>query len=197
MTEKNYNPEQAIKKSTHKQQAAEINHHAPTHGHTHEHANVEKTTEKSEVKEKTEENSSKRGQVKKRPKKTEAVVNAKDIPVSTKHSMAICNFVKGKKISIAVSQLEEVAKLKRAIPMRGEIPHRHGDMMSGRFPQKAAKEFIILLKSLAANATYNGIESPVVFAAKANLGNRPFGKGGVRKKRTHITLVARTIGVKK
>ena len=128
-----------------------------------------------------------------KPKKTEAVVNAKNVPISTKHSSAICKFIKRKRIPQAISDLEQVIKIRKAVPMKGEIPHRKGKgMMSGRFPQKAAKEFIILLKSLGANANYNGIENPIIVGAKANIGARPFGKYGIRRKRTHITITAKT-----
>ncbi len=130
-----------------------------------------------------------------KPRKTEAVVNAKDIPISTKHSAAICRFIKGKKIRDAIAELEQVAKLRKAVPMKGEIPHRRGKKaMSGRFPQKAAREFIGLLKSLSANANHNGIDDPVVTKAIANIGARPFGRYGIRRKRTHITLIAKTKG---
>lgn len=131
-----------------------------------------------------------------KPKKKEAVVNAKDIPISTKHSVAICRFIKGKGIGNAITELQQVANLKKPVPIRGEIPHRHGKIMSGRFPQKAAKWFIVLLKSLGANANHNGIENPIISEAEANIGARPFGRHGVRRKRTHITLIARTAGGK-
>jgi len=129
-------------------------------------------------------------QKKERPKRKNAVVNASNIPISTKHAAAICKFIKGKRIQKAIEELEQVAKLRKPIPMTGEIPHRKGDMMSGRFPQKASKEFIILLKSLSSNSIYNGLEDPIVTEAFANIGARPFGRGGVRKKRTHIRIVA-------
>ena len=145
----------------------------------------EKKTEKKPVQEKK--------------KKTEAVVMAKNIPISTKHSAAICRFIKNKKIDGAISDLEAVLRFKRAVPMKGEIPHRKGKgMMSGRFPKKASENFIRLLKSLKANSNYNGLEDPIIVEAVANLGERPFGRfGSVRKKRTHIKIVARDIQEKK
>jgi len=169
------------------------------HAHGHEHAETEKTAPAaSEIK--TEEKKAEKTEKKhvhEKPKKTEAKVNAKDIPISTKHSAAICRFIRKKGIPQAINELREVAKIKRPVPMRGEIPHRRGKgMMSGRFPQKAAKEFIILLKSLEANANYAGIENPVISEAKANIGARPFGRRGIRRKRTHITLTAKAAGEK-
>ena len=127
---------------------------------------------------------------KEKPKRTRAVVNGFNTPVSTKHSAAICRFIKRKKIQEAIKDLEQVARIKKPIPMKGEIPHRKGKIMSGRFPEKAAGEFIILLKSLSANSTHHGLENPVIVEAVANIGSRPFGRRGVRRKRTHIRIVA-------
>jgi len=192
MTEKNYNPEQKQQKFVNKQQKTQkvqpiIN--KKSEKDTEVKAEEIKEEAKPEVKE-----------IKKpaeKPKKTKAIVNGFDVPISTKHSMAICKFIKRKKISQAISELEQVAKIKKPIPMKGEIPHRKGKMMSGRFPQKAAKQFIILLKSLSSNATYFGIEEPIIIEAFANIGARPFGRHGIRRKRTHIRIVAENKSVEK
>jgi ribosomal protein L22 len=122
-------------------------------------------------------------------KKKTAIVNGKDLPVGLKHAIALCNFIRGKDIDTVIPMLEEVTRLKRAIPMRGEIPHRHG-MMSGRYPVKGSKEFIILLKSLKSNAIVNELElEKYIIACSSNLASRPykrFGQG--RVKRCHVTI---------
>jgi ribosomal protein L22 len=88
--------------------------------------------------------------------------------------------------------LENVLKLRKAVPMKGEIPHRHGNIMAGRYPKNASIEFIKLLKSLLANANFNEMENPIISEAIANKAQRPFGKGGrTKKKRSHIKLIAR------
>jgi ribosomal protein L22 len=64
--------------------------------------------------------------------------------------------------------------------------------MSGRFPKKAAEHFIVLLKSLQANAIQNEVEDPIITKAISNLGSRPLGRfGAVKRKRTNIKLVCR------
>lgn len=128
--------------------------------------------------------------VQEKPKKTSAVVNAQNLPISTKYSAAICEFIRNKKIENAIADLEQVLVLKKAVPMKGEIPHRKGKgMMSGRFPKKATQNFIRLLKSLSANANHNGLEDPVIVESVANIGSRPYGKfGRVRRKRTHVKI---------
>ena len=126
-------------------------------------------------------------------KKTEAIVRSDNLPISTKYSVAICKFIKNKKIQDAVVDLEQVIALKKSIPMKGEIPHRKGRrMMSGRFPKKASQHFIVLLKSLAANANTNELEEPIIIEAIANIGSRPYGRfGTIRRKKTHIKIRVR------
>ena len=150
-----------------------------------------------EVKEKAEEVSEDIKEAKKekkkdetKPKKTEAVVNISGLPISTKHSIAICNFIRGKNIDNSIAILGDVQRLKRAVPMKGEIPHRKGNMMSGRYPIKAAGEFIKILKSLKSNAIVNELElEKYVIFCKSNIASRPYRKSGrARGKRTNVQI---------
>jgi len=126
-----------------------------------------------------------------KPKKTEAIVTANNLQVSTKKAMAICKFIKYKTIKKAIQDLEEVVLLKKVVPMKGEIPHRKGPIMAGRYPQRTAKNFIVLLKSLASNADVNGLENPIIVEAIPNIGVRPYGRfGSIRKKRSHLKIKA-------
>ena len=64
--------------------------------------------------------------------------------------------------------------------------------MSGSFPIKTAKEFIIVLKGLLGNANVNEIDNPIITEAVANIASRPYSKfGRVRRKRTHLKLIAK------
>ncbi|MDE1848613.1 MAG: hypothetical protein KGH55_01115 [Nanoarchaeota archaeon] len=125
--------------------------------------------------------------------KTEAVVNSLNAHLSAKTSAAVCKFIVGKTINRAMDDLKDVLSMKRAIPMKGEIPHRKGKgMMAGRFPKNASKHFIKMLKTLEGNANVNGIESPVIVEAIANIGERPYGQfGRIRRKRAHIKIIAK------
>ena len=70
--------------------------------------------------------------------------------------------------------------------------------MSGGFPKKATEHFIILLKSLSANANANELENPIIVEAIANIGARPFGGfGRIRRKRTHIKIKVKEKKAKK
>jgi len=148
---------------------------------------------KEEVKEEAEEikEIQKKTETKKesRPKKTEAVVNARNLPISTKHSIAICNMIRNKELDSAISLLEQAEQEKIPVPMRGEIPHRHG-IMSGRYPVTALGHFIRSLKSLKANAMANELElEEYVIFCKADVASRPYRRFGAGKfKRTHLTL---------
>jgi ribosomal protein L22 len=133
-----------------------------------------------------------------------AIVNGKNLPVGLKHAIALSKFIRGKDIDVAIKQLEDVARMRMAIPMAGEIPHRRGmnkTSGSGRYPVKGAGEFIRLLKSLKANAIVKEIElEKYVVHAIPNNASRPykrFGQG--RMKRCHVTikLIAKKINTEK
>ncbi len=127
--------------------------------------------------------------------KSEAVINARGVRISTKHSVALCNFIRNKKVDDAISDLEKVTRMKLPVPMRGEIPHRRG-IMSGRYPINTAKEFIRLLKSARSNAIYHELElEKLKIFCMANIANRPYKKFGQRRsKRTHVQIKLVPIG---
>lgn len=156
---------------------------------------IDKTSQLSDSKQtkfSTKEEEKKPVQKKPVVKKTEAVVNAQSLPISIKYAVAICKFIKKKKIGKAIADLEQVLVLKNAVPMKGEIPHRRGKIMSGRYPKKATEYFIKVLKSLQANAVANELEQPVIVKAMANLASRPYGRfGSVKRKRTHLKIIAK------
>ena len=153
---------------------------------------IEAAKEKAEEKKEAVSDKDRSKKETRKPKK-EAVVNSFNAHLSTKTSSYVCKFIKNKSIEDAISDLELVIVQKKVVPMKGEIPHRKGKgIMSGRYPRNAAEHFIKLLKTLKGNSNVNGIEEPIIVEAVANLGERPFGKfGAVRRKRTHIRIVAK------
>jgi len=154
---------------------------------------------KKDVKKTEEEKTKEKKETKPKIKKTQAIVNSDNLPISTKHSIAVCKFIKGKKVENAINDLEKVINKKKPVPMKGEIPHRKGKgISSGRYPKKAAEHFIKLLKSLSANANLHEIEDPFIVNAIANLGARPYGRfGRIKRKRTHIQIIAKKLNKKK
>lgn len=188
------------KKTTMKEEKREHSEAEKTHEHKHEeHAHTghehkhEEKAEKKEVKDET-----KKDAVREKPKvkKESAAVRAPGIHISKRHGMYICSFIKGKDIDKALSELHEVILLKRAIPFKGEIPHRKGKMMSGRYPVAAAKLFIPLLKNLKGAVLFNGMDlaKTRISSAYTNFAPRPQRRGGTKGKRASVTIEAREVG---
>ena len=128
------------------------------------------------------------------PKKDEAVAYGRNLPVSKKQCMYIGSFIKNKTIDQALGELQLVIDMKKAVPFKGEIPHRKGKgMMSGRYPVKAAKLFIALLKGLKGNVIVNGMDpdKTKITISSASWARRPARKGGRHAKRTNVILNAR------
>ena len=135
----------------------------------------------------------KKKQLVKKIKKDFAIVNGSSVHISTKYATALCKFIKRKNIDRAISDIEDVLRMKKAVPMKGEIPHRRGSGKvgsgAGRFPIKAAEVFHMLLKSLKANANANEMDDPIVTEAYANQASRPMGRfGRWQRKRTHVFI---------
>lgn len=214
MTEKNYNPNQRENKAMKKQPKQIVAKAKPKpeeqrNSDEFKKDSEEKIEEKKEEKieekttetpkqEKIKEGKSEAKKPAKKIKKDAVYVNAKSVPVSTKYSINICKFIKGKRIGDAIRDLEQVVLLKKAVPMKGEYSHQKGKGMSGgAYPKNASKEFIVLLKSLAGNATNHEIDEPIITEASANWAQAPRGRfGRVKRKRTHITLKASEMKIK-
>ena len=176
----------------------EHKHDEHSHAHPHEHKHEEVKGEEIKTETKEEKIETKKSEKKHAPKKTEAVINGLSLSMSTKKAMGICKFIKGKTIPKAIADLEQVVHGGRVVPMKGEYAHQKGKgISSGKFPVKAAGIFINLLKGLAGNANVSGLEEPIIAEAVANLASRPFGKyGAVRRKKTHVKIVAKEKKVK-
>jgi Ribosomal protein L22p/L17e. len=156
------------------------------HKHSAKEEKVVGTVEKKEEKKKIE--------IKKR---YNAITRGNNVGISTKQSMAICKFIKNKDINTAIAGLEQVIAMKKALPMKGELPHRKGGVI-GRYPITACKAFVQLLKNLNANASVNNINEPYIYFAKADKASSPFRRFGSRRfKRSNILLMVREIKHKK
>ena len=82
--------------------------------------------------------------------------------ISHKHAREVALAIKGKSIESARSYLQSVVNLERAVPFRrynNEVGHKSDTgVMAGRYPKKAAMEFIRLLDNLESNAEYRGMD---------------------------------------
>ena len=95
-------------------------------------------------------------------KHVRASIREKDI--SHKHAREIAVAIKGKSIEKARELLENVISRREAIPYRrynNEVAHRSNirdGFFAGRFPKKAASEFLRILDNLESNAEYKGMD---------------------------------------
>ena len=82
--------------------------------------------------------------------------------ISHKHAREVSVAIKGLSIEKARDFLQAVINKDRAVAFRrfkNQVGHRTDPgMMSGRYPQKTAKEFIKVLDNLESNAEYKGMD---------------------------------------
>ena len=211
MTEKNYNPQQKEKKAMKKQEVVGkqkiTETKVPVDKAKTDNKEADKKVKPVDSNEdglKYKSDSEPTGEATKEPKapakkqapkikKTEVFAKGINLPISTKDAKFICKFIMKKKVGDAIRDLQQVELGKKAVPMKGEIPHRKGKRISsGRFPKKAAKSIGIVLKSLAANANEGNLDEPIIVEAMANQAARPYGRfGRTQKKRTHVKIIAK------
>ncbi len=106
-----------------------------------------------------------------------ARAKANELPVSPKHAIEIARFIKNQDVNRALSYLNEVVALKKAVPFRRfnrNVAHKRGlvGWDAGRYPVKASKGYIKLLESIKKNAEYSGLDADrlVIVHAAANRG---------------------------
>ena len=126
-------------------------------------------------------------------KMARAVLRAASI--SLKQSIEICNFVRKKRIGDARKMLEDVIKEKKAVPFRrfsNGAGHKKG-LGPGKYPKKAATEFIKLFNVIEANAQNKGLSTSdlVIEHIRANKAATQLHYGRKRRrkmKRTNVEI---------
>jgi len=82
--------------------------------------------------------------------------------ISHKHARETAKAIKGLTLEKARDYMLSVVAKERAIPFRrfkNQVGHKSDPgMMSGRYPQKTAREFLKLLDNLESNAEYKGMD---------------------------------------
>nr|WP_319376842.1 50S ribosomal protein L22 [uncultured Methanoregula sp.] len=109
---------------------------------------------------------------------TIARAKANELNMSPKHSIEIATFIRHQRVNDAIAYLNEVVKLKKAIPFRRfnrNVAHKRGlpgNWDAGRYPVKASKEYLRILASVKKNAEYVGLdaENLEIIHASANRG---------------------------
>lgn len=127
--------------------------------------------------------------------------------ISHKHAREIAVAIKGLSIESARNYLQSVINLERAVPFRrynNEVGHKSDTgVMAGRYPKKAATEFVRLLDNLESNAEYRGMDLDrlKIINATVHKGRKierfiPRAQGRATPKidiLTHVELVAQEI----
>ena len=129
---------------------------------------------------------------------TTAKAYGDSLQISTKAAVVIAKFLRGKDANWAVTYLDDVIALKKAIPFTrftDGVGHRRGKMASGRFPMKAAQAIQALIKSAIANAANLGLDEELVIVhINANKAASRFHQGRQRRrmmKQTHVEVVVK------
>lgn len=125
-----------------------------------------------------------------------ARVLGRDLSISTKQSIEICNFIKKKKVKEAKKLLGRVMENKLAVPFKRfnkNMGHKPG-IAAGRYPQKTTGQIIKLLDEVEANAQNKGLNADDLYISHicAHKASAPWHYGRQRRrkmKRTHIEIV--------
>ena len=132
-----------------------------------------------------------------------AKASASNLSVSTKHSVELCRNLRYKKTAKAKEILEGVIAVKKPIPFRRftkDLGHKPG-IGAGRYPQKAAKEFLKLVRAVENNAQFKGLNTSSLKIVKivANKASVPMtgGRHRTSTKRTHLEIEVREAKEKK
>lgn len=117
------------------------------------------------------------------------------LSISTKQSVEICRFIRGKSLTKAKYFLEQVIKGKMAVPFKRynkNIGHKPG-MGPGRYPQKAAEQILSIVKSAESNAQSKGLNTSKMILRHicAHRASKPSHNGRNRgeMKRSHIEVL--------
>ncbi len=97
------------------------------------------------------------------PEKT-VKASGREIRVSHKSAREVCRTIKGMMLTQAKQYLGDVIAKKKPVPFRRfkkKVGHRHGleKAYAGRYPVKAAKHILKILKGGEANAEYKGLDT--------------------------------------
>ena len=129
-----------------------------------------------------------------------AIAAAKSLPISTRHSVEICNLLRGKTSDKGKKILELVIDKKCPVPYKRYlhgVGHKSGRIASGRYPKKASSYILAVLKSAESNAESNGLSAPFKIREMiANQASRSWHFGRhrrVKTKRTHVKIVLEEI----
>jgi len=119
----------------------------------------------------------------------------KDLQISSKLSIEVCNYLRYRPLQKAKLILDRVAKLQQAIPVRRfTFDQGHKKKIGpGRYPVKVCEEILKILRAAEANAQFKGLNTSLLHIVHmcAHKGGAPLhpGRHGRTMKRTHVEVV--------
>jgi len=125
-----------------------------------------------------------------------AKVMGRNLSMSLKQTVEVCNFIRGKSINDVKVILKRVSEKKIAVPFKRfnkDLGHKKMGG-AGRFPVKVSRELIKLLEAVEANAQFKGLNTAnlTIKHICAHKGSKVwhFGRKRRRKmKRTNVEIV--------
>lgn len=121
------------------------------------------------------------------------------LPISRKHSIMVCQAIRGMNVPDAKIYLENVTELKQHVPFtrfKRHLAHRKEDG-PGRFPRKTCEHILAILKNAEANAQFKGLSTGNLIVKHVNAQKGPTvshnGRHGRQAKRTHIEIIVEEI----
>ncbi len=114
-------------------------------------------------------------------KENMAIASGRNLNISPKQCIEICNYIRGRKTNQAKMILEDAMALKRAIPFKrftNGLGHKPG-IASGRYAVNACTEILKIIKAAEANAKNKGLSGTnlTLIHAAAQRGPKQFDSG--------------------
>src|SRR3989338_3301847 len=115
------------------------------------------------------------------------------LPISTKESVEVADFIRGKTVVLAKKILQNAIAQKVPIPFNvytNGVGHRKGNLLAGKYAPNTCKNILMILESAEANAQSRGLNSSTLKIAEIIANKGPTtgkaGRQGGNAKRTHI-----------
>jgi len=118
------------------------------------------------------------------------------LPISTKNTVEVCNFLRGKTTEQSKTILEKVIEGKVAVPYKRynhNIGHKPGRISAGRYPKNVSMHILKLINVAEANAQNKGLVAPFkIKKITANRGPKQWHYGRqtrIKMKKTHVEII--------
>jgi len=135
----------------------------------------------------------------------EAKAIGRSMPISTKDTIEVSNYIRGRNTLKAKRILEEAIALKNPIPFKrfkGDKGHKRGEMAAGGFAVKACEHILKIIKSAEANASSKGLNTSSliiksIIPNKASSSYKYGRRRGLKTKSTHLEIVLEEVKTEK